>query len=113
MRATGRSNAPAEESNGQTAHQLFPPRQDGRRDAEGDGSLPARRHAASRKLGGARARSGGLLVVRQLVARSFSQWRMRAPDQGALPPLCVALGAMRLLRKPTLDEGGERRNDRG
>src|SRR6185436_17309963 len=113
MRATGRSNAPAEESNGQTAHQLFPPRQDGRRDAEGDGPLPARRHAAARKLGGARACAGGLLVVRQLVARPLPQWRVRAPDQGALPPLRVALGAMRLLRKSALDESRERRDDRG
>ena len=43
----------------------------------------------------------------------FQQRRVRAPDQGALPALRVALGAVRLLRQPALDQGGERRHDRG
>src|SRR6185436_3971530 len=98
MRATGRSNAPAEESNGKTAHQLFPPRQDGRRDAEGDGPLPPRRHAASRELGDPRAREGLLLVLRQLLARPVQERGARTSNQGAVPALHFALGAMRLLR---------------
>src|SRR6185436_1534036 len=98
MRATGRSNAPAEESNGQTAHQLFPPRQDGRRDAEGDGPLPARRHAAAREFSDPRAREGVLLVLRQFLARPVQERSARTSNQGTVPALHLALGAMRLLR---------------
>src|SRR5688572_6303701 len=113
MPGTGPSSAPAEGSNGQTAHQLFPDRKHGRRDAEGDGPLPARGHAAARELRGARARAGGVLVVRQLLARFIQERRVRASDQGAVPALRIALGAVRLLRQPALDQGGERRDDRG
>ena len=41
---------------GQATHQLRTARQDDAEDAAGDGALPARRHAASGKLGRARAR---------------------------------------------------------
>ena len=47
------------EHHGQATHQLRPAREDGRRDARGDGALPARRHAAAGKLRGARACAGG------------------------------------------------------
>ena len=44
-------------NNGKTTHQLRAARKDDAEDAAGDGALPARRHAASRKLGRARTRA--------------------------------------------------------
>src|SRR4051812_10132323 len=38
---------------------------------------------------------------------------MRPLDQGALPPLRIALGTVRLLRQPALDQGRWRRRGRG
>ena len=68
-----------------------------------------RRHAAAGKPGGPRPRAGGVLVVRQHLARHLPHRHRRPRHQGAVPALCVALGDVRVLRQPALDEGGQRR----
>ena len=68
-----------------------------------------RGHAASREPGGARACTGDVLVVRQFLARRLPYRRRRPHHQGAVPHLRVALGAVRVLRQPALDQGGESR----
>ena len=55
---------------------------------------------------------GRLLVVREFVARHLPQRRVRSRDQGALPALCLALGEMRVLRQPALDQGVRRETER-
>ena len=73
-----------------------------------------RGHAAAGEPGGPRACAGGVLVVRQHLARRVPHRRRRPRHQGAVPALRVALGDVRVLRQPALDEGGERRRgDRG
>ena len=43
------------------------------------------------------------------LARRVQERRRRSRHQGAVPHLCVALGQVRVLRQPALDEGGHAR----
>ena len=70
-------------------------------------SVAPRGHAAAGKPGGPRPCAGGVLVVRQYLARRLQERRRRPQDQGAVPHLRVALGAVRILRQPALDQGGQ------
>jgi hypothetical protein len=91
-----------------------PARPHGRRDAPGNGALPARRHAPPGELGDSRPCSGRVLVLRQFLERSVPQRRARPRDQGIVPSLRVARGPMRVLRQSALRQGGgKRRADRG
>src|SRR4051794_34176885 len=90
---------------GAAADQLRAPRGDGRRDARRDGALRARGDAAAGELGRPRARAGGVLVLRQQLARPLPQRRARPRDQGAVPRLRVADGEVRVLRQPALRAG--------
>ena len=65
------------------------------------------RHAAAGEPGDPGARAGGVLVVRQLLARRVPHRRRRPRHQGAVPALRLALGAVRVLRQPALDEGAK------
>ena len=47
---------------------------------------------------GAGARAGGGLVFRQFLARRLPHRRRRSFDQGAVPHLRLAIGAVRVLR---------------
>ena len=113
-RVIQRNRANRGSTHGQATHQLRPAGKDGRGDAQGNGALPARGHAAAGKLGGARACAGLLLVLRQFLARHLPQRRARSLHQGTVPALRLALGAVRVLRQPALGEGDDkRRRDRG
>ena len=68
-----------------------------------------RGHAAAGEPGGPRPCAGGVLVVRQHLARHLPHRHRRPRHQGAVPALRVALGDVRVLRQPALDQGGERR----
>ena len=85
-------------------------REHGRRDAEGDGPLPARRHAAPRESA-VRAHVPRRSGLRQLVARPLQELRVRAPGQElagyTFRALCSATTAATIV-----DEGGKRRDDR-
>ena len=72
-------------------------------------ALRARGHAAAGKPGDPRACAGDLLVVRQHLARRVQERRRRPQHQGAVPHLRLALGAVRVLRQPALDQGGQGR----
>ena len=109
------TTAKDESANEQAVHQLHRSRDDeGRRHAGGARALPELRHAAAGEPGDPRARARRVLVVRQLLARRVPHRRRRPRHQGAVPALCLALGAVRVLRQPALDQGGQgRRGDRG
>jgi hypothetical protein len=67
-----RTTEPLEDAHEEASHQLRRPGGDpGRRYAGRARSLPPRRHAATREPGGAGACAGGVLVVRQQLARCF------------------------------------------
>ena len=61
------------------------------------------------ELGDPSARSGLLLVLRELLARHLQERRARSRRQGAVPPIRIALGRMRILRQPALGQGDEQR----
>ena len=76
-------------------------------------TLRARGHAAAGKPGDPRACAGDVLVLRQHLARRVPERRRRPHDQGAVPRLCLALRAVRVLRQPALDQGGQVRPEGG
>src|SRR4051812_27145644 len=60
---------------GEAMDQLLPAGKDGRQDACRNGTLRAGRHAATGIFGGARARAGGVLVLRELLEQPVPQRR--------------------------------------
>ena len=94
--------------------QLRRPRQGrGRGHARGVRPLRPRRHPASGKPGDPGPCAGRVLVLRQFLARCVQERRRRPRHQGTLPHLRLAFGAVRVLRQPALDQGGEARHRRG
>ena len=78
-------------------------------DAEGNGTLRARRHAAPGELGGARACAGRFWFFANSWRDMFRNGVLDHADQGAVPAVRVALGAMRVLRQSALGEGHDQR----
>jgi hypothetical protein len=114
FRSRGERNRQGEISNVEAMDQLRRPgNHQGRGHARRVRPLCARRHPASREPGDPRPRAGSFLVVRQLMARRVQERRRRPRHQGALPHLRLALGAVRVLRQPALDQGGEAGRGRG
>src|SRR5258706_16410286 len=72
---TGRMRL-ARTCHGKAENQLRSAREDGRGDAQGNGALPARGHAAARELRGTRACARMLLGLCQLLARHLQERRM-------------------------------------